>query len=108
MVAVIIYSTERMRHLRYFITAFFFIVRTKSNLKCKFYKWKQNAKEYSFRYGGETGWVYFCKEVQYPELFGTIRFYDEENEHDFTFLTNTKHIFALDVTIKKMTRRTVL
>jgi IS4 transposase len=39
----------------------------------------------------------FLFEKKYPESFRLIRFYDEEDEREFTFLTNAKHITAIDV-----------
>lgn len=40
----------------------------------------------------------YTSEKKYPESFRIIRFYDEEDEREFTFLTNAKHISAFDVT----------
>ena len=34
---------------------------------------------------------------KYPESFRLIRYYDEEDDREFTFLTNAKHLSALDV-----------
>ncbi|WP_373176739.1 hypothetical protein [Bacteroides eggerthii] len=39
----------------------------------------------------------YTSEKKYPESFRIIRFYDEENEREFTFLTNAKHISAFDI-----------
>jgi len=40
----------------------------------------------------------YLSEKKYPENFRLIRFYDDENERgEFTFLTNAKHITAIDV-----------
>ena len=36
-------------------------------------------------------------EKKYPESFRLIRYYDEEEEREFTFLTNAKHLNALEV-----------
>ena len=36
-------------------------------------------------------------EKKYPETFRLIRFYDEEDEREFIFLTNAKHISAINV-----------
>jgi len=36
-------------------------------------------------------------EKKYPETFRLIRFYDEEDDQEFTFITNAKHITANDV-----------
>lgn len=34
---------------------------------------------------------------EYPESFRLIRYYDEEDNREFTFLTNAKQLSALDV-----------
>jgi IS4 transposase len=39
----------------------------------------------------------YTSEKKYPESFRVICFYDEENDREFTFLTNAKHISALDI-----------
>jgi IS4 transposase len=39
----------------------------------------------------------FLSEKKYPESFRLIRFYDEEDEREFTFLTNARHITVIDV-----------
>ena len=46
----------------------------------------------------------YASEKKYPESFRVIRFYEEEDNREFTFLTNAKHISALDVSnlYKKM------
>lgn len=46
---------------------------------------------------------------KYPESFRLIRYYDEEDDREFTFLTNAKHLSALDVAnlYKKMVGRAV-
>ena len=36
-------------------------------------------------------------EKKYPESFRLVRYYDEEEEREFTFLTNAKHLNALEV-----------
>lgn len=36
-------------------------------------------------------------EKKYPETLRLIRFYDEEDEREFIFLTNAKHISAINV-----------
>ena len=45
----------------------------------------------------EVKLVGYASEKKYPETFRFIRFYDEEDKREFTFLTNAKHISALDV-----------
>ena len=39
----------------------------------------------------------YLSEKKYPESFRLIRYYDEEDDREFTFLTNAKHLSALDV-----------
>jgi IS4 transposase len=39
----------------------------------------------------------YLSEKKYPDSFRPIRFYDEEDEREFTFQTNAKHITAIDV-----------
>ena len=39
----------------------------------------------------------FLSEKKYPESFRLIRYYDGEDDREFTFLTNAKHLSALDV-----------
>ena len=39
----------------------------------------------------------YLSEKKYPESFRLIRFYDEEEDREFTFLTNAKHLSAQEV-----------
>ena len=39
----------------------------------------------------------YLSEKKYPELFRLVRYYDEEDGREFTFLTNAKQLSALDV-----------
>jgi hypothetical protein len=39
----------------------------------------------------------YLSEKKYPESFRLIRYYDEEDDREFVFLTNTKHLSVLDV-----------
>lgn len=39
----------------------------------------------------------YLSEKKYPELFRLIRYYDEEDYREFTFLTNATHVSALDI-----------
>lgn len=59
-------------------------------------KWKlKNAKEYNDRC--EVKLTSYLSEMKYPESFRLVRYYDEEDDCDFTFLTNAKQLSALDV-----------
>lgn len=39
----------------------------------------------------------YLSEKKYPESFRLICNYDEEDDREFTFITNAKHLFALEV-----------
>ena len=39
----------------------------------------------------------YLSEKKYPESFRLIRYYDEEDGREFTFLTNATHVSALDI-----------
>ena len=73
----------------------FFVVRVKSNLKCKFCKWKQRIPK-NILSDAKVKLIGYTSEKKYLESFRAICFYDEE-EREFTFLANAKHISALDV-----------
>ena len=45
----------------------------------------------------EVKLVGYLSEKKYPESFRLIRYYDEEDGSEFVFLTNAKHLSALDV-----------
>ena len=79
------------------LTGSFFVVRAKSNLKCKFCKWKRKMPK-NILSDAEVKLIGYISEKKYPESLRIIRFYDEEDEREFTFLTNAKHISTLDVT----------
>ena len=55
----------------------------------------ENAKEYNDWCGSETDG--YLSEKKYPESFRLVRYYDEEDDREFTFLTNAKQLSALDV-----------
>lgn len=46
----------------------------------------------------EVKLIGYTSEKKYLESFRVIRFYDEEDSREFTFLTNARHISALDIT----------
>ena len=54
------------------------------------------TKEHNDRCGSETDRN--LSEKKYPESFRLVRYYDEEDDREFTFLTNAKQLSALDVT----------
>ena len=69
---------------RIHLTGSFFVVRAKSNLKCKFCKWKRRMLK-NILSDAEVKLIGYTSEKKYPESFRIIRFYDEEDEREFTF-----------------------
>lgn len=81
---------------RIHLTNSFYVVRAKTNLKYKIEKWKrrkpQNVKaDYTIKLTG------YLSEKKYPESLRLVKYYDEEEDREFTFLTNAKHLTALEV-----------
>ena len=54
-----------------------------------------NAKECTDKWRSKL--IDYLSEKKYPESFSPIRYYDEEEDNEFVFLTNSKHLSALDV-----------
>lgn len=91
------YAYDSFKELyRIHLTGSFFVVRAKTNLKCKFYKWKRRMPK-NILSGAEVKLIDYTSEKKYPESFRIIWFCDEEDKREFTFLTNARHISALDV-----------
>ena len=78
------------------LTDSFYVVRAKTNLKCKTVKWKRRMPK-NVLTDAEVKLTGYLSEKKYPESFRLIRYYDEEDDREFVFLTNAKHFFALDV-----------
>ena len=81
---------------RIHLTESFFVVRAKTNLKYKIAKWKRRMPK-NVLTDAEVKLTGYLSEKKYPESFRLIRYYDEEDDREFTFLTNAKHLSALDV-----------
>ena len=81
---------------RIHLTGSFFVVRAKTNLKYTMVKWKRRMPKYVLT-DAEVKLTGYLSEKKYPESFRLIRYYDEEGDREFTFLTNATHISALDV-----------
>lgn len=82
---------------RIHLTNSFYVVRAKTNLKYKIDKWKRRKPknvlaDYTMKLTG------YLSEKKYPESLRLVRYYDEEEDREFTFLTNAKHLTALEVT----------
>ena len=81
---------------RIHLTRSSFVVRAKTNLKYKIVKWKRRMPK-NVMTDAEVKQTGYLSEKKYPEVFRLIRYDDEEDDREFTFLTNAKHLSALDV-----------
>lgn len=74
----------------------FYVVRAKTNLKYRMVRWKRRMPKNILK-DAEVKLTGYLSEKKYPESFRLIRFYDEEEDIEFTFLTNAKHLSAQEV-----------
>ena len=83
----------------YRITSYrlFFVVRAKTNLKYTMVKWKRRMSKHVLT-DADVKLTGYLSEKKYPESFRLARYYNEEDDRKFTFLTNAKQLSALDVT----------
>jgi len=81
---------------RIHLTGSFFVVRAKTNLKYTMVKWKRRMHKH-VQTDAEVKLTGCLSEKKYPESFRLIRYYDEEDDREFTFLTNATHISTFDI-----------
>lgn len=74
----------------------FFVVRAKSNLQYKCTKWKRRMPE-GILTDAQIRLTVYNSHKDYPENLRLVRFYDEEQDRDFTFLTNAMELTALQI-----------
>lgn len=74
----------------------FFVVRAKTNIKARVLKWKRRLPN-NIQSDCEIELTGFYTQKSYPETIRLVRFWDEEDEREFIYLTNAKHIPALQV-----------
>lgn len=74
----------------------FFVVRAKTNIKARVLKWKRRLPK-NILSDCEIELTGFYTQKSYPETIRLVRFWNEEDEREFVYLTNAKHIPALQV-----------
>ena len=74
----------------------FFIIRAKKNLKYKTIKWKRRLPK-NVLSDLTIVLIGFYPSQYYPVPFRLVRYWDEEQKREFSFLTNAMHISALQV-----------
>jgi len=89
------YNNFKMLYKIHQIEAFF-VIRSKKNLKYKAIKWKRRLPK-DVRSDVTIKLVGFYPKQYYPEPLRLVRYWDEEQDREFTFLTNATQISALQV-----------
>jgi len=74
----------------------YFVIRSKKNLQYKSIKWKRRLPK-NVLSDATIELTGFYPRQNYPEPFRLIKYWDEEQKREFTFLTNAMHISALQV-----------
>ncbi|MBQ3897603.1 MAG: IS4 family transposase [Clostridia bacterium] len=74
----------------------FFVVRAKTNLQYRCVKWKRRLPK-NILTDAEIELTVYKSGKDYPEHLRLVRFYDEEQNREFMFLTNAFHLTALEV-----------
>ena len=74
----------------------FFIVRAKKNLQYKCIKWRRRMPR-NVLTDSEIMLTDYITSKKYKEKLRLVKFYDEEQGREFSFLTNTFHLSSLEV-----------
>lgn len=74
----------------------YFVVRAKTNMKYKIVKWKRRLPK-NVLSDCEIILTGYYSQKAYPERIRMVRYWDEEDQREFVYLTNAKHISALQV-----------
>ena len=74
----------------------FFVVRAKTNLQYRCVKWKRRLPK-NILTDAEIELTVYKSGKDYPEHLRLVRFYDEEQDREFMFLTNAMDLAALQI-----------
>ena len=74
----------------------FFVVRAKTNLQYKCIKWRRRLPK-GILTDAEIELTIYGSQKGYPEHLRLVRFFDEEQQREFMFLTNATELTALQV-----------
>ena len=74
----------------------FFVVRAKKNLQYKCVKWSRRLPP-NILSDAEIKLTGYYPHQYYPESLRLVRYWDEELNREFTYLTNAKHLSALQI-----------
>lgn len=74
----------------------FFVVRAKSNLQYKYVRWKRRLPK-NIPTDAEIELTVYKSRKDYPENLRLVRYYDEEQDREFMFLTNAMNLTAQQI-----------
>ena len=74
----------------------FFVIRSKKNLQYKYIKWKRRLPK-NILSDAEIELTGYYPHQYYPESLRLIRYWDNESNKEFTYLTNAKHLTAQQI-----------
>ena len=74
----------------------FFVVRSKKNLQYKCVKWSRRLPQ-NILSDAEIELTGYYPHQYYPESLRLVQYWDEELNREFTYLTNAKHLSALQI-----------
>ena len=74
----------------------FFVIRSKKNLQYKCIKWKRRPPK-NILSDAEIELTGYYPHQYYPESLRLIRYWDNESNKEFTYLTNAKHLTAQQI-----------
>ena len=74
----------------------FFVIRSKKNLQYKCIKWKRRLPK-NILSDAEIELTRYYPHQYYPESLRLIRYWDNESNKEFTYLTNAKHLTAQQI-----------
>ena len=89
------YNNFKMLYKIHQIEAYF-VVRAKKNLQYKSIQWKRKLPRNVLSDASVLLTGFYPKQY-YPEPLRLVKYWDEEQEREFTFITNAMHISALQV-----------
>ena len=89
------YNNFKMLYRIHQIEAYF-VVRAKKNLQYKIIKWKRRLPK-NVLSGATIELTGFYPKQYYPEPLRLVRYWDEEQEREFVFITNAMHVSSLVV-----------
>lgn len=87
---------DYMRLYRIHLLQSFYVVRAKTNIKYKVVRWKRRLPK-NILSDCEIELSGYYSNKHYPERIRMVKYWDEDDNREFVYLTNAMHISALEV-----------